>query len=152
MRVTFGSIFRNGLVDINQTAADLVRRQNEVSSGRRIHVPSDDPGAMATAMGERAEMAALDYFKQTSDSGVARLRMVAPVDTDVIHRRENVQTKAAAGRNSFLTPPQRAALAREIRGASSAIVTAATTIYRGMYLFAGGQSLTPPYAPGPPVS
>lgn len=152
MRVTFGSIFRNGLVDINQTAADLVRRQNEVSSGRRIHVPSDDPGAMATAMGERAEMATLDYFKQTSDSVESRLQVVDSVYTDIIHRLENVQTKAAAGRNSFLTPSQRDALAREIRGASSAIVTAANTNYRGMYLFAGGQSLTPPYAPGPPVS
>ena len=111
MRVTFGSIFRNGLVDINKTAADLVRRQNEVSSGRRIHVPSDDPAAMAIAMGERAEMATLDHFKQTSDSVESRLLVVDSVYTDVIRRLENVQTKAAAGRNSFLTQVQRDALA-----------------------------------------
>src|SRR5262245_17238061 len=152
MRVTFGSIFRNGLVDINQTAADLVRRQNEVSSGRRIHLPSDDPGAMATAMGERAEMATLDHFKQTSDSVESRLLVVDSVYTDVIKRLENSLTKAAAGRNSFLTPEQRNALAGEIRGASSAILTAVNTSYRGMFLFSGGQSLTPPYAAGPPVS
>ena len=47
MRVTFGSIFRNGLIDINRTTEELAVRQREVSSGRRIHLPSDDPSAMA---------------------------------------------------------------------------------------------------------
>ena len=68
MRVTFGSIFRNGLIDINRTAEELAVRQREVSSGRRIHLPSDDPSAMAAAMGERSEMAVLDQFTQTTDS------------------------------------------------------------------------------------
>jgi flagellar hook-associated protein 3 FlgL len=68
MRVTFGSIFRNGLADISRTAEELAVRQREVSSGRRIHLPSDDPSAMASAMGERAEMSVLDQFTQTADS------------------------------------------------------------------------------------
>jgi flagellar hook-associated protein 3 FlgL len=152
MRVTFGSIFRNGLIDINRTSEDLATRQREVSSGRRIHVPSDDPAAMATAMGERVEMSTLDQFTQTTDSVESRLTVVDSVYTDVINRLTNAQTRAAAGRNSFLTQTQRDALAGEIRGTASAILTAVSTSYRGMYLFSGGQSLTPPYAGGPPVS
>jgi flagellin-like hook-associated protein FlgL len=89
MRVTFGSIFRNGLIDINRTTEELAIRQREVSSVRRIHLPGDDPADMAAAMPERSEMAALDQFTQTTDS----------VD-----------------------------------------------------LFSGGQSLTPPYSAGPPLS
>jgi flagellar hook-associated protein 3 FlgL len=152
MRVTFGSIFRNGLVDINRTAADLERRQREVSSGRRIHLPSDDPSAMAAAMGERVEMATLDSFTQTTDSVESRLMVVDGVYTEIINRITGAQSKAAAGRSTILTQTQRDALAGEIRGASSAILTAVNTSYRGMYLFSGGQSLTPPYAAGPPVS
>ena len=152
MRVTFGSIFRNGLVDINRTAADLERRQREVSSGRRIHLPSDDPSAMATAMGERVEMATLDSFTQTTDSVDSRLMVVDGVYTEIINRLTGAQSKAAAGRSTILTQTQRDALAGEIRGASSAILTAVNTSYRGMYLFSGGQSLTPPYTAGPPVS
>jgi len=68
MRVTFGSIFRNGLIDINRTTEELAVRQREVSSGRRIHLSSDDAAAMAAAMGERSEMAVLDQFTQTTDS------------------------------------------------------------------------------------
>lgn len=152
MRVTFGSIFRNGLADINRTAEELATRQREVSSGRRIHLPSDDPSAMASAMGERAEMSVLDQFTQTTDSVDSRLTVADSVYTDVINRLTNVQTRAAGGRSTILSQTQRDALAGEIRGAASAILSAVNTSYRGMYLFSGGQSLTPPYAPGPPIS
>jgi flagellar hook-associated protein 3 FlgL len=152
MRVTFGSIFRNGLADINRAQAQLALRQREVSSGRRIHQPSDDPSAMATAMGERSEMSVFDQFTQTTDSVDSRLTVADSVFTDVINRLTNVQTKAAGGRSTVITQTQRDALAGEIRGAASAILTAVNTSYRGMYLFSGGQSLTPPYSPGPPIS
>jgi flagellar hook-associated protein 3 FlgL len=123
-----------------------------MSSGRRIHAPSDNPSAMATAIGERTEMAVLDQFTQTTDSVDSRLTVADSVYTDVINRLSNAQTRAAGGRSTILTQTQRDALAGEIRGAAGAILTAMNTSYRGMYLFSGGQSLTPPYAPGPPIS
>ena len=99
---------------------------------------------MAAAMGERSEMAVLDQFTQTTDSVDSRLTLVDTVYSDVINRLTNVQTRAAGGRSTILTQAQRDALAGEIRGAASAILTAVNTSYRGMYLFSGGQSLTPP--------
>jgi hypothetical protein len=44
---------------------------------------------------------------------------------DIINRLSTVHTRAAYGRNAFLTQVQREALAGEIRGAASAIRTAA---------------------------
>jgi flagellar hook-associated protein 3 FlgL len=152
MRVTFSSVYRNGLVDIARTAEDLAARQREVSSGRRIHQPSDDPSAYVRVMGERVEVSTLDHFMQTADSVESRLTVVDSIYTDVISRLTDAQVRAAAGRNSGMTQVQRDSLAAEIRGASSAILTAVNTNYRGMYLFSGGQSLTPPYASGVTVS
>ena len=97
-------------------------------------------------------MSVLDQFTQTTDSVDSRLTVADSVYTDVINRLTNAQTRAAGGRSTILTQTQRDALAGEIRGAASAILTAVNTSYRGMYLFSGGQSLTPPYAPGPPIS
>ena len=132
MRVTFGSIFRNGLIDINRTTEELAVRQREVSSGRRIHLPSDDPAAMAAAMGERSEMAVLDQFTQTTDSVDSRLMVADSIYSDIINRLTNAQTRAAGGRSTILTQVQRDALAGEIRGAASAIFTAVNTGYRGI--------------------
>ena len=84
-------------------------------------------------------MAMLDHFTQTNDSVESRLTVVDTVYSDVI-RLTNAQSRAAAGRNSIVTQTQRDALAGEIRGTASAILTAINTSYRGMYLFSGGQS------------
>ena len=105
MRVTFGSIFRNGLVDISRTAEELATRQREVSSGRRIHLPSDDPSGMAAAMAERGEMSVLDQFTQTTDSVDSRLTVADSVYTDVLNRLTNVQTRAAGGRSTIPGEP-----------------------------------------------
>ncbi len=152
MRVTFGAIFRNGLEDVNRAYEALARRQREVSSGKRIEVASDDPAATVRAMAERNEMAVLDYYKQTTDTVESRLTVVDTVLSDVLNQLTAAQVKAAAGRNTFLNQTQRDALAGEIRGSASAILTAVSTSYRGMFLFSGGQANTPPFAPGPPVS
>jgi hypothetical protein len=45
--------------------------------------------------------------------------------SDIINRLSNVQTRAAYGRNTILAQAQRDALAGEIRGEASAILTAA---------------------------
>lgn len=152
MRVTFGSIFRNGLVDINRAYETLARRQREVSSGRRIEVASDDPSAMVRAMSEKTEMATLDRYQKTTDTVESRLMVADAVFSDIINQITFAQTRAGAGRNSFLTTEQRNAIASELRGTASAIVTALNTGYRGMHLFSGGQATTPPYTSGPPIS
>jgi flagellar hook-associated protein 3 FlgL len=152
MRVTFNSVFRNSLYDINRTAEDTARRQREVSSGKRIEVASDDPSAMSTAILEKAETATIDQYIQANDSVESRLMVVDTVMSDVIRQITTAQSKAAAGRSSILTPTQRTALAGEIRQSAAAILTAVSTQYRGMYLFSGGQSTTPPYNAGPPIS
>lgn len=152
MRVTFDSVFRNSMFDINRTAEEMARRQREVSSGHRIDVASDDPSGMSVTIAEKAETATLDYYLKANDSVESRLTVVDTVLSDVIRQITNAQSRAAAGRNSFVTPTQRTAIAGEIREAADAILTAVNTQYRGIYLFSGSQSNTPPYAAGPPIS
>ena len=60
MRTTFNSTFINSSSDLSLTAAELAKRQREVSSGRRINAPSDDPAGVTNAIREHTEMAALD--------------------------------------------------------------------------------------------
>ena len=96
MRVTFGSIFRNGLIDINRTAEEhgasgSARCRPAGGSTCRATIPS----AMATAMGERAEMAVLDQFTQTTDSVDSRLTVADSVYT---RHHQPPDQRADAGR------------------------------------------------------
>jgi len=152
MRVTFGSTFRNGLLDVNQAAERLAQRTREMGSGKKLQAPSDDPGAMAGAINERAEMGALDQYIRTNDSAESRLTVADSALTDIIRQITAAQGRGVAGRSTILSQTQRDAMAQEIRGSRDAILRGINTQAAGAYLFSGGQASTPAYDPGPPIS
>ena len=144
-RVTNNTVFRNSLRDIQSTAEAFARAQQQVSSGKRIQQASDDPSSAATALRERAEINAVDRYREANDSVDSRLRVTDAVLSDIISSITTAQTKAASGRTTVLTPEQRNAIALEIEGAREAVFTAINTSYRGIYLFGGADNTTAPY-------
>ena len=50
MRISTSMIYQKGLQSIQQQTADMVRTQQQVSTGRRILTPADDPIAAARAL------------------------------------------------------------------------------------------------------
>jgi flagellar hook-associated protein 3 FlgL len=152
MRVTFQSTFRNGLFDVNNAAEQYAAKSEQVSSGKRIQAPADDPSAFSGGVRERSEMAALDTFISSGDSASSRLSVADSVLSNVISTIESAQSAGAAGRSTVLTQAQRDATALQIRGLRDSIMSTLNTQYQGIYLFSGGQSNTPPYSAGPPAS
>ena len=144
-RVTNNTLYRNSLREIQSTAEAFARAQQQVSSGKRLQQTSDDPAAAATGLRERAEIRAVDRYREANDSVDARLRVTDTVLSDIITTLTSAQTKAAAGRSTVLTPEQREALALEIEGAKEGIFAAINTSYRDVYLFAGADNTSPPY-------
>jgi flagellar hook-associated protein 3 FlgL len=152
MRVTFQSTFRNGLFDVSNAAEVYSAKSAQVSSGKRIQAPSDDPSAFSGGVRERSEMSTLDTFISSGDSAGSRLSVADSVLSDVITEIEATQSAGAAGRSTVLTQAQRDATALQIRGLRDSVLESLNTQYQGIYLFSGGQSNTPPYAAGPPPS
>jgi flagellar hook-associated protein 3 FlgL len=145
MRVTFSSFFRNGLEDINRAAEEMARSQREVSSLKRVQVPSDDPSAMSTVISERSAMRGYDQYVEATDSADSRLRVIDSTLSDVIKNLTSAQTTVAAAHNSFLTTQQREAYALQLEGIRDAVLTDVTAQFRGTYLFSGTAALTTPY-------
>ena len=144
-RVTANTLFRNSLRDIQSTAEAFAKAQQQVSSGKRLQQASDDPTQAAIGLRERAEIRAFDRYREANDSVDSRLRVADGVISDIVSTIITAQSKAAQGRTTILTAPQRAALALEIDGAKEAVFTAVNTSYRGIYLFAGADNATAPY-------
>jgi flagellar hook-associated protein 3 FlgL len=144
-RVTNNTLFRNSLRDIQSTAEAFAKAQQQVASGKRLQQASDDPSSAVTGLRERAEINAVDRYREANDSVDSRLRVADTVLSDVISSITAAQTKAASGRTTVLTAEQREAVALEIEGIREAIFTAVNTSYRGIYLFAGADNTTPPY-------
>lgn len=145
MRTTFNAVFRNTIRDVQRTAADYARAQQVASSGVKLQRPSDNPSDAASALDARAETRSLDRYRKATDSVESRLLVVDTVLSDVVRSITTAQTRAVAGRSTILTPEQREAIALEVEGVREAIFTAVNTSYRGIHVFSGASTTTPPY-------
>jgi flagellar hook-associated protein 3 FlgL len=145
MRTTFNSSFINSSSDLSLTAAELAKRQKEVSSGRRINAPSDDPAGVTNAIREHSEMAALDRYAQTADTANARLTAVDSVLSDMVEQLTSAKTTVLAARGTTVTPSQRTAAANALMGIRDAIFSDYTTSFNGTYLFSGQAATVAPY-------
>jgi flagellar hook-associated protein 3 FlgL len=149
MRVSFQTGFFSALADIQRTSEDMLRAQQEVSSGKRIQVPSDDPLAASGAVTESAAIASIDRYSRTVDSVTSRLSVVDTVLGDVIDKLTEAQTAATGALGDTATTAQREAAARELAGIRDALYGDLNTNYRGVYLFAGTASTTSPFQRNP---
>ena len=77
MRVTFNAQNRNSTAGLEDSASRLLEFQRQVSTGKRIEKPSDDPSATLGSIGEHAETAAIDQYARATDSVASRLSVVA---------------------------------------------------------------------------
>lgn len=145
MRVTFSSSLRNAAADIMKAAEDLARHQRDVTSGKRLHAPSDDPGATLGAVAATTELGALDQYVRTADSATARLTVVDTVLSDVLLKLEHASATLTTAQGSLADQTQRDALVAVLTGLRDAVYTNMTTQFRGAYLFSGTDSTTPPY-------
>ena len=145
MRTTFNSSFIISASDLARTAEDLAKRQAEVSSGRRISKPSDDPSAASGSIHEHAEMAALDRYAQTADTANARLSIVDSVLSDMLDQLTSAKTTILNARGSNVTATQRGALADQLSGLRDALFADYGTSFNGSYLFSGEAAKTAPY-------
>lgn len=145
MRVTFNTTFNNGIFDLEAAASRLAEWQRQVSSQKRIEVPSDNPSAAASVILENSQLSAIDQYTETTDSVDSRLKVADTFMSDLISNITHAQTTAAAGRSTILRPEQREALALEMRSVRDAILQDFNVQYRGQYLFSGTESLTRPF-------
>jgi len=146
MRTTFNSSFIISSSDLARTAEDLAKRQAEVSSGRRINKPSDDPSASSGAIHEHAEMAALDRYAQTADTANGRLSILDSVLSDMLNQLTTAKTTILNARGTNVTDTQRGALADQLTGLRDALLADYGTSFNGNYLFSGQAATTAPYS------
>jgi len=145
MRVTFNAQNRNSTAGLEGSATRLLEFQRQVSTGKRIEKPSDDPSATLGSIGEHAETAAIDQYARATDSVASRLSVIDTVLSDLITQIERGQVSAASARGSTKTQLQRDAAATDLEGIRDTIFSDMNTAFNGTYVFSGSASTVAPY-------
>lgn len=146
MRISTSQIYDQSLTAILNQQTNLANTQNQISTGKRILNPSDDPSGSVQILQLQRE---LSLSNQYVDNGVIagnkleREESTLDSATNLIQR---VRELAVQGLNDSNSQSDRQAIATEMREINEQLLSLANTKdANGDYLFAGYATSTQPY-------
>jgi flagellar hook-associated protein 3 FlgL len=137
------------LAALEQTQQQINTDLQQISSGQSVTVPSDNPGAAAALVQNAAQTSTADQFLRSIGSvqgEVASADSTLSSVTTALQRAISLGVEAA---NGTLNASDRAAIATEVQGIQTQLVSLANLSYQGSYVFAGTATQTAPYALDP---
>ncbi|MCB1829362.1 MAG: flagellar hook-associated protein FlgL [Chromatiaceae bacterium] len=139
---------------ITQRAIDaMLRQQNKVSNtqqqlstGRRVLAPSDDPASASRVLGLNRALETVQQYQSNINRAQSRLETEEGVLNGVTNLLQRVSELAVQGNNDTLSATDTKAIAAEVRQLLAQLYSMANTQdSNGEYIFAGYQSGTKPF-------
>lgn len=150
MRISTSLVFEQGINSIMQTQSQLMQTQQQISSGKRVLTPADDPVAASQVINLTQADAMNTQFASNRGTAADSLTLVETTLGQVSDLLQNVRTLAVQAGSGTLKDADRATLSMQLSSALSELMGAANaTDAQGHYLFSGFQSLTQPFTQGP---
>jgi len=145
MRITHTMLTDRLLGDLRTSQDRIAEAQRQVSTGRRINKPSDDPAGARAAVTQRADLAGIARHK---DAVAEAADWTEATDTalggiaDLLHRAREL---AVQGANGNYTTADREKIAAEIDQLAAAAKERANARVGDRFIFSGTATTTAPY-------
>lgn len=147
MRVSTGMLFDTGVGTIQRQTASLLHTQQQVSTGRRILTPADDPVAAARVLEVTQAREINTQYRTNQDNARSALGLVESQLAGVGELIQNVQERAVQAGNTTLSASDRASIATDLRARFEQLLGAANaTDGAGQFLFSGYQGHVTPFS------
>jgi flagellar hook-associated protein 3 FlgL len=137
MRITNTMLVNNMMNYIGNNLIKLEKYQNQLATGKKISVPSDDPVVAARSLKLKTDVAEIGQFKRNIDDAKSWLEITETALNDVgavLHRARELAIQAANGTN---TQDDAAKISSEIAQLRKQMVHLANSTHSGRYLFSG---------------
>lgn len=136
-RVTHFTVRNSTLGNLQTNLQRMSDLQAQMSSGKKINVPSDDPSATADVLRIQNEQQLLTQYGRNAADGEAWLVTIDSALTTSLATMNKVRQLTVQGGNGALGDTSRTALAEEIKGLKENLLAQANTTYLGRPVFAG---------------
>ncbi|WP_448059107.1 flagellar hook-associated protein FlgL [Cellulomonas hominis] len=136
-RVTQATVRQSTLANLQANLNKMSDLQAQMSSGKKINLPSDDPAGASDMMRLRSEQRVLTQYTRNAQDGNAWLTTVDTAITTSLANLRQVRDLTVRGGNGSLGDSARQALAAEISGLRDSLLEQSNTTYLGRSVFAG---------------
>lgn len=137
MRVTNNMMTSNLLYNVNKNLEYMSKRQEELSSGKRINSPSDDPVLASKILARRTDLAELEQYDKNTRDALGWLEITEKAIEDngiILQRMRELTVQAANGSNTALDTQK---IKLEVSSLKEQLISNANSTFAGRYIFSG---------------
>lgn len=146
MRISTAYQYSTYTGDIQRAQESMVLAGQQVSTGKRVTKPSDDPLGTSRSLTLRSYKAATQQYQENLQTAKGYLSYSESALSDTYDMVKQAYSLAVSGANSATDQTGRAAMAQQITTMQQRLVQLANTRGpSGQYIFAGQKSTTQPY-------
>ncbi|MBU0622659.1 MAG: flagellar hook-associated protein FlgL [Gammaproteobacteria bacterium] len=146
MRISTSTIYSDNISTMNTLQAQIAQTQQQISTGRRILNPADDPSAAARAVEIGQSEAMNTQYADNRTSAINTLSLSEGILQNVTSLLQDARLVALDAGNGLLTDSSRKSMAQDLQGRLNELLGLAnSTDGKGSYLFSGAQGKVKPF-------
>lgn len=130
---------------IQKNEQQLFAIENQLSTGKTVNVPSDNPASAAIILQLQKTMDVRSGYSTNLQAAHGQLAEVDSTLTDLTGLVQQAVSAASANVSSDVSPSQRASAATLVEGLSTQVLAIANKQFNGQYLFGGDKSVAAPF-------
>ena len=130
---------------LEQTQQQINSDLQQTASGQSVNTPSDNPAAAAMLVRNAGQTAEADQFLRSVSSVTGEMQNSDSALSSVVTTLQRAISLGTEGANGTVDSADRAALANEVQGIQSQLVSLANLSYQGNFVFGGTITQTAPY-------
>ena len=123
--------------DIQQSEQALQTALQQVSTGKRVNLPSDDPAASAALVQSLSQSASVDQYTANASSALLQTQTADQALSSVTTLLNQALTLGTEGATGTISSTQRQVIAAQVQGLLSSVASEANTAIGGVSVFGG---------------
>ncbi len=137
MRITNNMLISNMMLSLSNNLSRTQKYQNQLATGKKISLPSDDPIVASKSLKLRTDVAEIQQYKRNTDDATAWMDITESTMkqiTEVVHRMRYLTGDAA---NGTKTPDDLLKISEEAKQLRNQLIKLGNSTYAGRYIFSG---------------
>jgi len=131
------------LSDLQQSQVSLNTALQQVSTGKSVNVPSDNPSAAAEMVQNTIETGDVDQYTQNVTTTLSSVQSASSALSTVVTSLTQAVSLGTEGANGTNSSANLQAMATQVQGIITSVVSMANSSVSGSYLFGGTSTATP---------
>jgi flagellar hook-associated protein 3 FlgL len=147
-RITSSMVTGSTLNDINSALTALERSSSELSSGKSILQPSDNPYGASRVVDLQSQLDGLQSYASNTQDGISWENTASGALSNINSVVQRVRELLVQSANGTYNQSDRNSIATEVNQLTETVKQDANTQYAGQYVFSGTATSTAPYQQG----